>query len=137
MSKRRQRMQSFREAEKRIRRDPPEAWNLKDKLVVFGALGSALLVFTVTPFLAINIRHRSAIDRRLNDWKHEYGLTESEVLRLREIEMSFHPLNLLGAPKPHTSEQSARHDQHLADQMNDKSAHEFIADQQTKQSDHR
>jgi hypothetical protein len=136
MSKKRQRMQSFREAEKRILRTPPKPWSLKDKLVVFGSLGSALLVFTVTPFLSMNVRHRSAIDRRLNDWKHEYGLTESEVLRLREIEISFHRLNLLGAPKQLTSEQLAQHNQHLADQMNDKSARKFIDNQQMRKRDH-
>lgn len=136
MSKKRQRMQSFREAEKRQLRTPPKPWSLKDKLVVFGALGSALLVFTVTPFLSMNISHRSAIDRRLNDWKNEYGLTETEVLRLREIEISFHPLNLLGAAKQLTSDQLAQHDQHLADQMNDKSARKFIENQRARDSDH-
>lgn len=109
---------------------------MKDKLVAFGALGSALIVFTVTPFLSMNIRHRSAIDRRLNYWKHEYGLAESEVLRLREIEMSFHSLNLFGAPKPLTSEQSAQHDQHLADQMNHESARKFIEHQQMSKRNH-
>ncbi len=84
----------------------------------------------------MNVRHRSAIDRRLNDWKHEYGLTESEVLRLREIEISFHRLNLLGAPKQLTSEQLAQHNQHLADQMNDKSARKFIDNQQMRKRDH-
>lgn len=136
MSKKRQRMQSFREAEKRQLRTPPKPWSVKDKLVVFGALGSALLVFTVTPFLSMYVSHRSAIDRRLNAWKHEYGLTESEVLRLREIENSFHPFNLLGTAKQLTSEQMAQHDQHLADQMNDKSARKFIENQKTRNSDH-
>lgn len=84
----------------------------------------------------MNIRHRSAIDRRLNYWKHEYGLAESEVLRLREIEMSFHSLNLLGAPKPLTPEQSAQHNQHLADQMNDESARKFIEHQQMSKRNH-
>ena len=136
MSKKRQRMQSFREAEKRILRTPPKPWSLKDKLVVFGSLGSALLVFTVTPFLSMNVRHRSAIDRRLNDWKHEYGLTESEVLRLREIEISFHHPSLFGAAKPLTAEESALHDQQLADEMNDESARKFIENQQIGKRDH-
>ena len=136
MSKKRQRMQSFREAEKRTLRTPPKPWTLKDKLVVFGALGSALLVFTGTPFLSMYMSHRNSIDRRLNYWKNEYGLSESEVLRLREIEISFHHPSLFGAAKPLTAEESALHDQQLADEMNDESARKFIENQQIGKRDH-
>jgi hypothetical protein len=136
MSKKRQRMQSFREAEKRKLRTPPKPWTLKDKLVVFGALGSALLVFTGTPFLSMYMSHRNAIDRRLTYWKNEYGLSESEVLRLREIEISFHRPSLFGASKPLTAEESALHDQQLADEMNDESARKFIENQQIGNRDH-
>lgn len=129
-------MQSFREAEKRKLRTPPKPWTLKDKLVVFGALGSALLVFTVTPFLSVHVKHRNAIDRRLNYWKVEYKLSESEILRLREIEISFHGLSLLGAPEPISAEQSSQHNQLLADQMNDEAAQKFIEDQQAAQKGH-
>lgn len=129
-------MQSFREAEKRKLRTPPEPWSLTDKLVAFGALGLALLVFIGTPFLSMYMSHRNAIDRRLNYWKIEYGLSESEILRLREIEISFHSPSLFGASKPLTAEESVLHDQHLADQMNDESAQKFIEDQQLGKSDH-
>ncbi len=129
-------MQSFREAEKRKLRTPPEPWSLKDKLVAFSALGSALLVFIGTPFLSMYMSHRNAIDRRLTHWKIEYGLSESEILRLREIEISFHSPSLFGASKPLTAKESALHNQHLADQMNDESAQKFIEDQQAAQRGH-
>jgi hypothetical protein len=129
-------MESFGEAQKRKLRPPPESWSMKDKFLVCGAFATALLVFTLPPFLSTSIRHRNAIDRRLKDWKIEYALTESEVLRLREIEMSFHRPNLLGAPKPLTSEQLAQHNQHLAGQMNAESARKFTENQRRRQVDH-
>jgi hypothetical protein len=136
MSKKRQRMQMFGEAEKRKLRPPPEPWSLKDRLLVFGAFASALLVFALSPFLSMNIRHKNSIERRVNYWKREYGLSDSEALRLKEIESSFHRLNLLGGTKAHTPEQLAEHDQQIAAQMNPESARKFIANQKIRKKDH-
>lgn len=136
MSKKRQRMESFREAEKRKLRPPPESWSMKDKFLVSGAFATALLVFSLPPFLSISFRHRNAIDRRLKNWKIEYGLSDSEILRLRETEFSFHRSNLLGTSKPLTSEQLAQHNQHLAGQMNAESARKFTENQKIRRKGH-
>ena len=136
MSKRRKRMQMFGEAERRKLRTPPESWSLKDRLLVFGAFASALLVFIVTPFLSIHIRHKNSIERRVNYWKREYGLSDPEALRLRKIESSFHSLNLLGGSKAYTPEQLAKHDQQLASEMSAESARKFIENQKIRKREH-
>lgn len=129
-------MQMFSEAERRKLRPPPELWSLKDRLLVFGAFASGLLVFALSPFLSMHIRHRNSIERRVNYWKSEYGLSDSEALRLKEIESSFHRLNLLGGTKAQTPERLAGHDEQLAAQMDAESARKFIENQKIRKKDH-
>jgi hypothetical protein len=129
-------MQMFGEAERRKLRPPPEPWSLKDRLLVFGAFASGLLVFALSPFLSMHIRHRNSIERRVNYWKSEYGLSDYEALRLKEIESSFHRLNLLGGTKAQTPERLAEHDEQLAAQMNAESARKFIENQKIRKKDH-
>lgn len=127
MSRKRQRMEQFGEAPKLKRQQrPPEPWTRKDKLVVFCAFAAALGAFLGTPILRSVITHRQIVNRRLATWETRFQLSESEILRLRQIESGFHGSGFQLVPQTLTHQQVEAHKQELSRAMNPESALEFI-----------
>ena len=75
----------------RRRAVPPSAWSLRDKLNVFGACLFGLLAF-FSPIILQAIRQRELIARHLESWRAAYGLKDSQMTELREIEFKFHDM---------------------------------------------
>jgi hypothetical protein len=120
-------MEQFGEAPKLKRpQRPPEVWTRKDKLVVFCAFAAALGAFLGTPILRSVITHRQIVNRRLGSWETRFQLSESEILRLRQIESGFHGSGFQLVPQTLTNQQIDAHKQELSRAMNPESALEFI-----------
>jgi hypothetical protein len=128
-------MEQFGEAPKlkRLQR-PPEPWTLKDKLVVCGALAAALLAFLGWPILNSVITQRKIVNRRLATWETRFQLSESEILRLRQIEFGFHGSGFQIVPQTTSHQQVDAHKQELSRAMNPESALEFIKFHENKHS---
>ena len=94
----------------RSSKPPPVSWTWKDALLVMGVLaGIIALVALFAVFLTMH-RHRRAIESRVDRWKAEHDLSESQVRGLFELEQEFHGTGspFSGRPK-HTAAQHAAH----------------------------
>jgi hypothetical protein len=126
-------MEQFGEAPKLKRQQrPPEPWTLKDKLVLCGAFAAALMAFLGWPILNSVIINRKTVNRRLAAWETRFQLSESEILRLRQIESGFHGSGFQFVPQTITHQQVEAHKQELSRAMNPESALEFIKFYQKK-----
>jgi hypothetical protein len=120
-------MESFTEVVRRKQnRPPPEVWTRKDKLVVCGAFAAALVAFLGGPILKSVIAHRQIVNRRLAMWETRFKLSETEIVRLRQIETGFHGSGFQLVPQTRSHQQDYDHKQELSRAMNPASALEFI-----------
>jgi hypothetical protein len=128
-------MEQFGEAPKLKRQQrTPEPWTLKDKLVLCGAFAAALIAFLGWPILNSVIINRKTVNRRLASWDARFQLSESEILRLRQIESGFHGSGFQIVPQTTSHQQVEAHKQELSRAMNPKSALEFIKFHENKHS---
>lgn len=111
---------------------PPEPWTLKDKLVLYGMFTAGFIALLGGPVLKSVISHRQIVNRRLATWETRFQLSESEILRLRKIESSFHGSGFQLVPQTNSHQQAEAHKQELSRAMNPESALDFIKFYQKK-----
>jgi hypothetical protein len=126
-------MEQFGEAPKLKRpQRPPEPWTRKDKLVVCGAFTAGFIALFGGPIMKSVISHRQIVNRRLATWEARFQLSEAEMIRLRQIESSYHGSGFQLVPQTLTHQQVEAHKQELSGAMNPESALEFNKFYRTK-----
>lgn len=113
MSKSRARFDSVSDGIKgpRRKKTPPEPWTWKDKLLVFGTWPAVILLMLLL-YLYPSFTSRQRIEDRVEKWKGQYGLGDSQAARLLEIETEFHKTHgpFSTAPGPAAEEIKAHRD---------------------------
>lgn len=110
---------------------------LRDKVkLVSVAFGSATIVIWL--FILSCLKQQSvAIDRQLQKWKASYHLTDEQVLRLKEIELTFHGNgNPFTNFKAHTPDDTSKHHRYMSTLMNPEDGARFLADMEHRPSRH-
>lgn len=118
MSKKRERMESFREAVKRKRPEKPEvpkeppmtAW---ESIRLWSLFAAAIAVFAGVPMWNNRKERLDAIEYRVEKWGSELALLYTEVETLKRIEISYHGGNILGGPTRKTDKERADHNEEL------------------------
>lgn len=118
MSKRRERLESFREVVKRKRPDQPEVpkeppmttWELVRMWSLFAA---ALAVFAGLPILNNRKGRLNAIETRVDNWGTELSLLYTEVEALKRLELSYHGGDFFGGPPRRTDKERNDHNEKL------------------------
>lgn len=64
--------------------DPKQSW------IIFGYIGTPVLMIVVLLFFVSRARWRNGLDNQLSRWKISYHLSDSVVSQLRQIELDFH-----------------------------------------------
>lgn len=113
MSKRQQRLESFREnTKKRSRENTPTPTLLSrwEKVLIFGTILVPLVLVVGLRERGSAIRHQEAIERRVDGWTRKHDLTESQASEILQIELEFHPhTGLLSWKEIPTPEEIATH----------------------------
>ncbi len=93
MSKKHRRLETFAEnVNKRRPEDkrPPAKLTAREKLLIFGTIGGALLLVAGLGIRSSSIRHDRAIEKRVEEWRAQHDLSPSQTDELLEIEMKYH-----------------------------------------------
>lgn len=113
MSKRQQRLESFREnTKKRSRETAPTPTLLSrwEKVLIFGTILVPLVLVVGLHERSSAMRHQEAVERRVDGWKRKHDLTDSQASELLQIELEFHPhAGLLSWKETPTPEEVAEH----------------------------
>jgi len=92
VSRKRQRLESFREVVRDRPRGPraSKPLTLRDRLAIWSALLAGLAVILGAPLWGLRVKHRATIESRVNNWGKELNLLPKEINGLKKAEFLFH-----------------------------------------------
>jgi hypothetical protein len=106
---------------------PPPGNNWKENWIVFGTLGTPVLMLVVLQFFLSIAKWRKDLDEQLSRWKTTYHLSDSVVSQLRQIELEFHGSgNPITTPIKHSALEIKEHHDGMALLMKKEDAAKFL-----------
>jgi hypothetical protein len=103
--------------------DPKQSW------IIFGYIGTPVLMVVVLLFFVSRARWRNGLDNQLSRWKISYHLSDSVVSQLRQIELDFHGSgNPITTPIKHTALEIKEHHDGMALLMKKEDGAKFLRD---------
>ena len=127
-------LQSVAKFRRRKTPEPPAAalppvkdW--KENWIIFGYIGTPVLMIVVLLFFVSRARWRNGLDDQLARWKVTYHLNDAVVSQLRQIELDFHGSgNPITTPIQHNALEIKEHHDGMAMLMNKEDGVRFLRD---------
>lgn len=106
---------------------PVKDW--KENWIIFGYIGTPVLMIVVLLFFVSRARWRNGLDDQLARWKISYHLSDSVVNQLRQIELDFHGSgNPITTPIQHNAIEIKVHHDGMALLMSKEDGAKFLRD---------
>ncbi len=103
--------------------------NWKENWIIFGYIGTPVLMIVVLLFFVSRARWRNGLDDQLARWKVTYHLNDAVVSQLRQIELDFHGSgNPITTPIKHTALEIKEHHDGMALLMRKEDGAKFLRD---------
>jgi hypothetical protein len=101
----------------------------KDSWIIFGYIGTPVLMLVVLMFFVSRARWRNGLDDQLSRWKNTYHLSDTVVDQLRQIELDFHGSgNPITTPIQHSALEIKEHHDGMALLMKKEDSERFLRD---------
>jgi len=118
MSKRRERLESFREVVRRKRPEKSEApkeppMTTWESIRLWSLFAAALAVFAGVPIWNNRKERLDAIESRVENWGRDLSLLYTEVETLKQVELAYHGGNFMGGPPRRSDKERTEHNDQL------------------------
>lgn len=106
---------------------PVKDW--KENWIIFGYIGTPVLMIVVLLFFVSRARWRNGLDDQLARWKVSYHLNDAVVSQLHQIELDFHGSgNPITTPIQHSALEIKDHHDGMATLMEKEDGAKFLRD---------